>query len=598
MVAFNQVPSNLRIPFVTAEFDGSQAQQGPSLLAYRGLIVGQKLPGASASANSLHRVTSADEVVDHAGRGSQLHRKALAWFAANKSTETWIGVLADNSSGVHASGTITVTGPATADGTISLYLGGELVEVAVANGDTAVAIAAAMATEIGKHASGTVTFASADAADNVTIGATTFVGTAGAVTPGAATYSIDTGNTATAASLASQVNAHAVASQVVRASSVGAVVTLRATQGGTNGNAIVLTSTDGTDVAVSGAGTLTGATDDTDLAVHASVSGAVVTLRARNAGAVGNEFDIRANYQDGEETPAGVSLAVVDMSSGATNPSLTSLISAMGDSWYHVIANPYTDATSLTALENELADRAGPMRMIDGFAVSAKDDSYANVAVLGDSRNSAFSCILRTNDSPTPPPEYAAHVAGTIALYGAIDPARPLHTLPLPYVKAPAEGDRDTKEERNLLLYDGISTTRVGPGDLVQIEGMITTYQRNAAGSPDTAYLYLTTGLTLMYARYDFRTAIATRYPRHKLASDGTRFASGQAVMTPSLGKAEAIAWFRRMESLGLFEGFDQFKRDLVVERNVSDVNRLDFYLPPDLVNQLVVTAARIGFRL
>jgi len=69
-------------------------------------------------------------------------------------------------------------------------------------------------------------------------------------------------------------------------------------------------------------------------------------------------------------------------------------------------------------------------------------------------------------------------------------------------------------------------------------------------------------------------------------------------VMTPKLGKAEALGWFREMEKLGLVEGFDQFKADLVVERNASNPNRLDVLLPPDLINQLMITAAQIQFRL
>ena len=37
---------------------------------------------------------------------------------------------------------------------------------------------------------------------------------------------------------------------------------------------------------------------------------------------------------------------------------------------------------------------------------------------------------------------------------------------------------------------------------------------------------------------------------------------------------------------------------DLVVERDQSDPNRLNFLLPPDLINQLMVTAASLQFRL
>ena len=101
-----------------------------------------------------------------------------------------------------------------------------------------------------------------------------------------------------------------------------------------------------------------------------------------------------------------------------------------------------------------------------------------------------------------------------------------------------------------------------------------------------------------MYLRFTFRNRILARYPRHKLANDGTRFGAGQKIITPKLGKAEAVAWFREMEELGLVENFDQFKTDLVVERPSTDPNRLNFLLPPDLINQFVVGAASIQFRL
>jgi phage tail sheath gpL-like len=68
--------------------------------------------------------------------------------------------------------------------------------------------------------------------------------------------------------------------------------------------------------------------------------------------------------------------------------------------------------------------------------------------------------------------------------------------------------------------------------------------------------------------------------------------------MTPKLGKAEAIARFRVWEEQGLVENIDQFKNDLICERNESDPNRLDWYLPPDLMNQFRVGGAKIGFIL
>ena len=62
--------------------------------------------------------------------------------------------------------------------------------------------------------------------------------------------------------------------------------------------------------------------------------------------------------------------------------------------------------------------------------------------------------------------------------------------------------------------------------------------------------------------------------------------------------KAEAIAKFREWEDLGLVENIDDFKANLIAERNVSDPIRLDMLLPPDLVNQLRIVANKIQFRL
>jgi phage tail sheath gpL-like len=491
-VPFNSVPSALRIPFVTAEFDSSRAEQGPAQLAYRVLLVGQKITAGTATANTLVRVTSADQVATYAGRGSQLHRMAIQYFRANKVTETWIGVLADNGAGVAPTGNILFAGTATAAGTVSLYIGGQLIETAVAVGDTAANVATAVVAEFGDD----------------------------------------------------------------------------------QGDDLILTA----------------AVDGT--------TPAKVNLTHRHKGIAGNEVDVRLNYQDGDALPAGITATVTALSGGTTAPTLTSLIAAMGETQFHVIAHPYTDATSLSALEAELLDRAGPMRMIEGLAITAKSDSHSNLVTLGDGRNSRYSSILGGYKYPTPPAEIAASAAGVVALAAAADPARPFQTLELPGVLPPADADQFTNEERNLLLYDGVATTKAAAGGVVQLDRLITTYQTNAAGSPDTAYLDATTIFTLLYFRYSWKARVQSKYARAKLADDGTRVGPGQPVVTPKSMKAEAMHWFDDMAELGLVEGADQFKRDLVVMRNATDPNRLDVLLPPDLINQLVVVAANIQFRL
>jgi phage tail sheath gpL-like len=483
-ISFNQINPS-RVPGAAVEISAARAAQASVLQEYNALIIGQKLAAGTQAANTVISITSEAQAVTLCGRGSQLHRMARAWFRNNQSTRLFLGVLADDGAGVAASCTVTVTGPATAAGTLPLYIGGDLVSVAVNASDSANTIAAAI-----------------NAAINANL----------------------------------------------------------------------------------------------DLPVTSAVSTNVVTITSRHKGLSFNGFDVRAAYQATDAIPAGVGVTITAMANGTTAPALATLISAMGDVQYNVIAHPYTDATSLTALEAELTSRFGPARMLDGVAITASAETHGNLITLGNGRNSPHSVIFATNRGPTAAFEFAAATAAVIAFYGAQDPARPFETLPLTGVLGPAESARFTKQERELLLADGISTAIVVAGT-VQLERAITTYQVNASGVPDTAYLDLTTMLTLGLLRWSFRNRIRAKFARHKVADDTARFGTGQSVATPAIVKAECIAWFRDMEALGLVEDFDQFKRDVVVERN-TDPTRIDILLPPNIVNPLIQTATKLEFRL
>lgn len=334
----------------------------------------------------------------------------------------------------------------------------------------------------------------------------------------------------------------------------------------------------------------------TDLPVTAAAALAVCTLTAKHAGEAGNDIDIRHSYYLGETVPKGLTVAIVGMAGGSGNPDIAAAIAAMGDEQYDTIIMPWSDASNLTALESELAKRWGPMVQKEGMAFTAGAGSHATISTLGDSRNSPHLCIVGCQQSPTLPWVIAA-VVGAIDAYEP-DPARPRQTLTLPGVLAPQEVDRYTLAERNLHLHDGVSTLLVDAGGNVLIERLITSYQTNAFGVEDPSYLDVTTMRTLAYLRYTVRARIALRYPRHKLANDGTTFGPGQAIVTPSVIKAELIALFKEWELAGLAEGIEQFKRELIVQRNSADPNRVDAVIPPDVVNQFRVFAASVQFRL
>ena len=333
----------------------------------------------------------------------------------------------------------------------------------------------------------------------------------------------------------------------------------------------------------------------TSLPVTAAAVAGVVTLTARHKGEAG-AVDLRTNYYTGDVYPAGLGLAIAPMGGGAGNPDIAPALAAMGDTQYHTVVMPYTDAANLTKLETELDTRFGPMVQKEGQAFTALAGTQASMSTFGNGRNSKYLTCMAAGKSPTPPYVWAAVTAAVDA--AEPDPARPRQTLPLPGVLPALEADRLTRAERNLLLYDGVSTTTVDAGGVVLIERLITMYQVNGAGVDDPSFLDLETLRTLAWLRMSVRTRIALRYPRHKLADDGTQYGAGQAIVTPKLIRAELLALFREWEDAGLAEDFAQFKRDLLVQRNVNDPNRIDAVIPPNTVNAFRLLAAQIQFLL
>jgi phage tail sheath gpL-like len=179
------------------------------------------------------------------------------------------------------------------------------------------------------------------------------------------------------------------------------------------------------------------------------------------------------------------------------------------------------------------------------------------------------------------------------------DPARPLQTLQLNGTLPAKLHDRFNFIELNSLASSGLAIQKCWEGSgMSQIAREQTTYQLNLYGQGDDAYELVTTLATLAAVLRNQRHAITSKYPRHKLANDGTRFGPGQAIVTPGIIKAELISQYRQDEWNGLVEDTRNFKRFLLVERDPNNPNRLNVLYPPDLINQLRIFAVLAQFRL
>ena len=139
-LAFKYFPSQFWRPSgVNVEFDPSNANTATQ--SQRALLIGQIPSTGTATPNIAVQAYSQTQVNLLCGVNSMLALKYAAYRKMDPFGEVWLGPLADAGAGTAATGNISFTGPATAAGTLALYLMGVSVPVAVNLGDTASTIA-------------------------------------------------------------------------------------------------------------------------------------------------------------------------------------------------------------------------------------------------------------------------------------------------------------------------------------------------------------------------------------------------------------------------------------------------------------------------
>jgi phage tail sheath gpL-like len=329
-----------------------------------------------------------------------------------------------------------------------------------------------------------------------------------------------------------------------------------------------------------------------------------VTVTAKNAGLAGNDIDLRLNYRGsaaGEALPTGMAVTITPMAGGQLNPDITDALANLADDAYDFIAMPYTDSANLDAMKAFLSSTTGRWswsQQIYGGGYAAHRGTLGDLTTFGTTRNDEHMSVTGYYDSPTPPWQWSASLAAAVAVAARADPALPLQTITLPAVLPPPSESRFTLSERNVLLWDGISTFSVAQDGTVAIENQITTYQVNSFGMPDDSYLQVETLNTIAYVLRALKADVTSKYARVKLAADGTRFAPGSAIVTPSIIRAGQIAKYQELEYDGYVQKSDVFAEAIIVEINSQNPNRVDVLYPAILINQLRIFALLFQFTL
>lgn len=339
--------------------------------------------------------------------------------------------------------------------------------------------------------------------------------------------------------------------------------------------------------------TLDAKVDDLVVTATVALNGVTCTLNFR--GEVGSDLDIRLGYHDTDVWDPAITMAVAETVPGAGNSGLSAMITSLGSTQYNVIANPFLDATNLTALEAELASRWGAMAPFDGHAYGASIGDVSTLQTLGNSRNSPHITIQATGPSPTPPWIWAAQLAACRAKEP--DTSMQLRGLKLPDCMAPKLGAEFTATQMNTLLFDGISTYTVSSAREVYVGQTLTTYEENASAVDDPSYYKEVTMTNLSTLRWEARTMMGLKHGNKKLAPNGTRFKPGQPVVTPALLRLDFLALYRSWEDRAKVVDYDGFAEEVDFDLPDGDPNRVDIQLPPRLIKHLDVTAAKMMFR-
>ncbi|MCH5570814.1 phage tail sheath subtilisin-like domain-containing protein [Pseudomonas syringae] len=341
-----------------------------------------------------------------------------------------------------------------------------------------------------------------------------------------------------------------------------------------------------------------------DLPITAAVEAGVLTLSCKWSGASGNDIQLEFNRQgktNGEVILAGLTAAVSAMTGGVGTPDQLKALAALGDEPFEFICMPWTDTATLDAWKAAMDDSTGRWswaRQLYGHVYSAKRGTVGTLVAAGQLRNDQHITLQGVeNGVPQPVWLQAAALAARTAVFISADASRPTQSGTMPGIDPAPASQRFTLTERESLLRYGIATAYY-EGGYVRIQRSITTYQKNAYGQADNSYLDSETMHQSAFIIRRLQGIITSKYGRHKLANDGTRFGAGQPIITPSTIRGELIAQYARLEEEGHVENAETFAQHLIVERDGNDPSRVNVMFPPDYINGLRVFALLNQFRL
>jgi phage tail sheath gpL-like len=123
-----------------------------------------------------------------------------------------------------------------------------------------------------------------------------------------------------------------------------------------------------------------------------------ITFTAKNKGTVANQVDFAV-----EVTASGVTATLAETTPGSVDPDIDDALGAVFAEDYTLIATPFNDQTSLTALRDHLDSVSGPMEQRPAVGIYGYDGVLADCTTLAGNINSGrILCAYLAERNPPP----------------------------------------------------------------------------------------------------------------------------------------------------------------------------------------------------
>jgi phage tail sheath gpL-like len=286
-------------------------------------------------------------------------------------------------------------------------------------------------------------------------------------------------------------------------------------------------------------------------------------------------------------------------------PALAASLTAIGVMPIGYFVMPYSDVTSVGALDtflNETTGRWNYTSQLLGLGILA--DLYAastGVSTLISAGPATIdskyiTCLVVPNSTTTTQANVAAAYAGTIIPLLQATPGIPLNGNIIPIV-APVITDFPSFSVRNTLETAGLSTIQTNAAGQTVLADAVTLHTTNTLGAPDTGWAKFTAVNELEYVINAFMSLYPIYFLGKKIVTDPTLATAGTIFITTQNVRQIFINEYQVLASQGMVANVPAFA-NATSGCQVQNVGggRFNIYVPITLVTGLEIVALNIQF--